>query len=150
MDNNHVGAWANEHPMFMERFNRLPGDTPIRVSTITIGEMECGHLITTTTNLVQREKHKRFLTTQIIPYNALPITATTRVTYAEILHRILTNHRKPPSKRTEAFLVESGVDINDVWSVALAMEHGLTFLTTDRMAYVKEAAEEVTFENWLV
>lgn len=55
----------------------------------------------------------------------------------------------PPKKRTERHLLDLGVDINDVWAVAVAWEHGLIFVTEDKMACIREAVgSDVQFECW--
>jgi predicted nucleic acid-binding protein len=71
-------------------------------------------------------------------YHALEIQVTTRTYYAEITARIWEKHPPPTEKkRTELHLAELGIDINDVWIFAVAWEHGLTLLTSDRMATIR-------------
>jgi hypothetical protein len=41
------------------------------------------------------------------------------------------------------------LDTNDVWTVAFAWEHGLTFLTTDKIPCIRESIQEVKWGNWL-
>ena len=54
-----------------------------------------------------------------------------------------------PDVKTDAHLVSLGVDINDIWLVAVAWEHGLAVVTTDKMRVIREAVGvDVAFENW--
>lgn len=148
LDTNHVNAWEQKDPNFIGRLRKNPAENLVWVSAVSIGEWETGHRITTTTDATRRAEAAAFLHAEIIKF-CLNITDTTRLSYAQIIDGIWRRHPPMPGRRTEAHLVENGVDINDVWNVAVAWEHGLTFLTTDKMAVIREAAPEVAFENWV-
>jgi predicted nucleic acid-binding protein len=148
LDTNHVTAREKRNPKFMERLRKTPPENQMRVSAITIGELECGHLITTTTDAARRAEANAFIQKEVLPY-CLDVTHATRIYYAQILERIWRKHPPPEGKGTEAHLVQNGVDINDVWTVALAWEHNLTLLTADSMAVIKASVPEVAFENWI-
>jgi predicted nucleic acid-binding protein len=46
-------------------------------------------------------------------------------------------------------LSDLGVDVNDVWIVAVAWEHNLTLLTNDRMPVLREVVgNDVEFDSW--
>jgi predicted nucleic acid-binding protein len=79
-----------------------------------------------------------------------PIDETTRDSYAFIMERIWRAH-PPPNTRTDTqkHLSEQGVDVNDVWIAAVALERGLTLLTEDRMATIRACVPELLFGNWL-
>ena len=50
----------------------------------------------------------------------------------------------------ERWLVcEWGVDINDMWTVAVALEHGLVLITRDKLTKVRAVMPELKVENWL-
>lgn len=61
--------------------------------------------------------------------------------------------RNPPANKkisTEAHLASLGVDINDIWICAAALEHNITLVTEDRMACIKDAAgTELRCECWI-
>jgi tRNA(fMet)-specific endonuclease VapC len=149
MDTNHVVAWEAQHPALLAKVNSLPKNTLVFSSAITLGETSAGHEMTAG-DPQRRHQVNQFLNIYVIPYS-VAITDRTRSYYGQIMGRIWKQH--PPSKASissDAHLVALGVNMNDVWIVASAWEHGLTLLTTDSMTVVREAAPEVTFENWLI
>jgi tRNA(fMet)-specific endonuclease VapC len=75
---------------------------------------------------------------------------TTRDSYALIMEQIWRRH--PPGSdriRTQQHLSHLGVDVNDVWIAAVALEHGLTLLTNDGMDVIRECVQDLRFANWL-
>lgn len=148
MDTNHVAAFAGSRPSILAKLRSLPADTQIRACTITLGEIEAGHEITVTTNQKRRNEDIAFVQAQFVP-NALPISCSTGYYYAKIMARIW--RRYPPAKGSvsaDSHLATHGVNINDVWIVASAWEHGLTFLTHDKMACIRPETPEVIWKDW--
>jgi predicted nucleic acid-binding protein len=152
LDTNHVAAVCRKDRAICAKIEAFPPGTQVRANVITLGEVEAGHRITVTTNQKKRDEYVAELESRFLP-EALGITVKTRFAYAEIMGRLWNNHRPPSSKvKTERWLVEKfAVDINDVWSVAVAWEHGLTFVTTDDMEEIRKVIsdDEVSFECWL-
>jgi predicted nucleic acid-binding protein len=149
MDTNHVAGWEADHQSILAKINSLPKDTLIFASAITLGEMAAGHEMTQG-DPRRRQLVRNFLNIYVVP-SALSITHSTAQTYGKIIGRIW--KKRPPSSpntKTEAHLVSLGVDINDVWIVACAWEHGLTLLTRDAMTCIKEAiSPDVEWDSWL-
>ena len=132
----------------MAKLLALPTDTQIRVCTITLGELQAGHELTVTTDQSRRDEVTAFIQATFVP-NALPISHSTGYYYAQIMARIWRRH--PPAKNktsTDLHLAMLGVNINDVWIVASAWEHGLTLLTNDAMSCIKPDVPEVNWEDW--
>jgi len=149
LDTNHVAALANRNPTILQKVQSLPANTQLRACTITLGEVEAGNLITTTTDQQKRDQCTAFINAAFLP-NALPVSVSTRTYYAQIISRIWQNHTPPRGRvQTESHLVSLGVNINDVWIVAVAWEHGLTFVTEDKMQRIRDVVREVQWENWL-
>ncbi len=149
LDTNHVAALASRNPTILHKVQSLRPNTQIRACTITLGEIEAGNLITTTTDQRKRDQYSAFINATFLP-NALPVSVSTRIYYAEIISRIWRSHTPARgSVQTESHLVSLGVNINDIWIVAVAWEHGLTFVTTDKMDCIRNAVSEVEWENWL-
>ena len=97
----------------------------------------------------RRDDYARFVIDEYA-YNAVDITAATRLYYALIVGRIWQKH--PPANKktkTERHLITCGVDINDLWLVSSAWEHGLILLTEDAMPCVRAVVPEVEFECWI-
>ena len=152
LDTNHVDAYCQNDPKVLAKLRTFPVDWPIRVCTITLGEIEAGHLITTTTDQAKRNDFIKCINEEFLRY-ALSTSIFTRFKYAQIISRILRANPMPKrDTKTERHLVQAcGVDINDVWTVASAWEHNLTFATTDKMAAIRTAVkDDVQFDNWLV
>lgn len=105
--------------------------------------------VTVTTDANRREECRRFIEDEVSDF-VHPIDVTTRDSYAEILHRIWSQH--PPANRhvdTQKHLSSLAVDVNDVWIAAVAVEHGLTLLTADHMTTITECVPELLVDNWL-
>jgi predicted nucleic acid-binding protein len=152
LDTNHVGAFCRNDPKVVAKLRTFPVEWTVRVCAITLGEIEAGHLITTTTDQAKRIDFLRCINEEFLRH-ALEISIFTRFKYAQIISRILRSNPMPnPDTKTERHLVQAcGVDINDVWTVASAWEHNLTFVTTDEMTAIRKAVKnDVQFDNWLV
>lgn len=150
LDNNHIEAFFRQGTTIIQKVRTIPAERMIWVCSITLGEIEAGHLMTQTTNQAQRNKYIKFVNDNFSSF-ILEVSGHTRIYYADILGRIWQKHHPSNSKiKTEQHLLNLGVDINDVWAVAVAWEHGLIFVTDDKMACIKEAViSNVVFENWL-
>jgi predicted nucleic acid-binding protein len=149
LDNNHVSALFQKVPEVVARFQAVPLDSQIRVCTITLGEIEAGHLIAKPADAIKQDDYNRFLNEYFVN-TALDITTATRIDYAEILAAIWQANAPATHRvRTEAHLVSLGVDINDLWTVAVAREHNLIFATQDKMKVIRKAAPDVQFDCWL-
>ena len=106
--------------------------------------------MTKSSNQAKRDEFTKFVNNEFVP-NALGIAASTRFHYADIIGRLWDANR-PPKKtvKTERWLVcEWGVDINDMWIVAVALEHGLVLITRDKLTKVRAVMPELKAENWL-
>lgn len=149
LDNNHIGAFFRNEPGIIQKVRTIPAEWFIWVCSITLGEIDAGHLMTPTTNQVKRDAYKKFVHDKFEDL-ILDVSEHTRGYYAEIIGGIWQNNPPNPKKKTEQHLLDLGVDINDVWAVAVAWEHGLIFVTNDKMTCIREAVgAEVNFENWL-
>lgn len=147
MDTNHVTAWEAQNPTLLAKLKTLPTNTLVCTSAITLGEISAGHHMTRG-DAARRHQVKQFLNVHVLPY-AVSISHYTESYYGQIMGRIW--KQIPPAKASissDAHLLALGVDMNDVWIVACAWEHGLTLLTTDNMTHIRAVTEEVTFDNW--
>jgi len=150
LDVNHVGPFTREEPGIMAKARATPAHHLIWISTIALGEIEASHRgMTETTDESKRSEYIRLLNQKLEPFK-LSVSEFTPACYGEIMGRIWQQHPPSPKVETEKHLSNLGVDINDVWAVAMAWEHGLTFLTTDKMACIREAVlGEVEFDCWV-
>jgi predicted nucleic acid-binding protein len=147
LDTNHVTAWEAGNQVLIAKLNALPMNTLVYASAITLGEISAGHEMTPG-DLQRRHQVRQFLNLYIIP-DAVSVSHATESYYGKIMGRIW--QRTPPASAntaTDVHLVRLGVNMNDVWIVACAWEHGLTLLTTDSMTAIRNVMTEVTFDNW--
>lgn len=149
MDTNHVTAWEAQVPALVAKLQALPANTRVCTCAITLGEIAQGHEMTNG-DLQRRHQVKQFLNIWVNPY-VVKLSDTTGAYYGQIIGRIW-KRTSPASKKisTDEHLVKQGVNINDVWIVACAWEHGLTLLTTDGMTAIRNVTPEVTFDNWCI
>lgn len=147
MDTNHVTAWEAHNAALIARLDALPKNSLVYACVITLGEISAGHEMTSG-DLQRRHQVRQFLNLYVIP-EALPITLYTESYYGRIIGRIWKRYPPPRDKSVDRHLVDLGVNVNDVWIVACAWEHGLILLTTDNMRHVRDVTPEVTFDNWL-
>lgn len=151
LDVNHVSAHFNQVPSFMAKYRLGPVDAQWRVCSVTLAEIEAGHQMSLSTDLARRGEYAKFVIDEYA-YNAVDITASTRIYYASIIGRIWKALPPPNGKiQTEKHLVNNGVDINDIWMVSSAWEHGLKLLTSDAMPCVRNVVDisEVEFDSWI-
>lgn len=148
IDVNHVGPFIRQEPGIMAKARAIPAEHLICICSITLGEIEAGHRgMTQTTDQATRDEYTRLVNENFV-FKIKPSEHTPAL-YGEIMGRIWQNDPPRPKVETEKHLLNLGVDINDVWAVAIAWEYGLTFLTTDGMACIRKAVPEVTFGCWL-
>ena len=149
LDTNHVGALASRQPKIVQKYASIHRNVQIRACVITLGEIEAGHQMTQSTDPKKRNDYTKFVNREFVP-NALGITASTRFHYADVMGRLWKKYPPQSGQKTERYLVlKFGVDINDVWTVAVAIEHGLTLVTQDKMATIQGVVPELDIENWL-
>lgn len=150
LDNNHIGAFVRQEPNVLQKLRTVPAEHLLFVCRITLGEIEAGHRgMTQTTNQVRRDEYDAYIEENLF---SVEVSESTSDCYGEIMGRIWQKHPPPSGKKTERHLVDLGVDINDVWTVAIAWEHGLTVLTDDKMTCIREVVEEsgeVQFDCWI-
>ena len=132
----------------MERLRNSPIENLVWVCPIALAEIEWGLRATTTTNPERRARCRRFIEENVLDF-VWPIDVTTRESYAHIMERIWSQHPPAFGADTQRHLSSLNVQVNDVWIAAVALEHGLTLLTTDGMATITECVSELDIENWL-
>lgn len=155
LDVNHVGAFIREEPGIMAQARAHPPEHLVWVCSITLGEIEAGHRgMSPTTNQQARNEFVRLVNEKLGSFK-IEVSEHTPAYYGDIMGRIWQNHPPSPKVKTEQHLLDQGVDINDVWTVAVAWERGLTLLTQDGMACIREAVKEeiknkqVGFDCWI-
>jgi len=149
VDVNHVQAHFEKNAAFMSRIRKCPPHDLMQLSAVTFGEIHAGHGMTLTSNRQRRLDFDKFVIEEYL-HLVVDITASTRLYYGSLMGRIWSKHTPSRSRiGTDAHLVSLGVNLNDVWLVANAWEHGLIVLTHDKMSCIREASPEVVFDCWI-
>ena len=146
LDTNHLSAWEREDRKFMARVRAEPMENLIWVCPISLGEVEFG---LRTEGAADPERHaacRRFInkTLQFVH----DIKATTMYSYAQVVQQICQKNRRTRGSM-RAHLFQLGVDVNDVWIAAVAIEHNLILLTSDKMKTIRDCVPELRVQNWL-
>jgi predicted nucleic acid-binding protein len=143
-------AW---HQCVRERFEGLPSGTPVFVSAVTAGEVVYG----IRTFPAMAEAKRRSLLESLAEFRVLDVTTATKDSYAAIraalFSRAIKEGRRglrPEQLRDPVTSLQIGIQENDVWLVAQALEHNLVFVTNDmkmRPLWVA-AGEALRVANW--
>ncbi|MCP4548665.1 MAG: type II toxin-antitoxin system VapC family toxin [bacterium] len=158
LDTNILAYWFNaslrEHAAVAHRIRELPRDTPLRVSVISLGEIEYGHRVVAPKDTPRQIEFLEFIDDRIP--KVLDVTKLTRIHYGQLRANLF--ERFSPRETRQKLRIgqlidpltglELGVDENDVWIATQAMDYNLVLVTNDRMARIREVAEDLRIENW--
>lgn len=158
LDTNILSYWINErsefHERVAERIASVPEDVPLFMSAITWGEIQFGWH--------RRNKEpipdgNRRVFDQV--FAEMPVTHKTDRYYgqlkARLFERFAPRDIKARSLRLGLLLDPVagevlGVDENDVWIAAQAVESKLVLVTNDKLTRIRESAAvlDLQIENW--
>jgi tRNA(fMet)-specific endonuclease VapC len=160
LDTNIVAYWFDEkRPQYRsvnQHIQELPEGTPLAISSITLGEIEYGHRVESAVTTPRQEAYLEFIEREL-PM-VLEIRKTTRLSYGWLRARIFEEYA-PKNKRNkirpEQLVdpitgLELGIDENDLWIAAQALEYNLVLVTNDNMARIRGACNDLMVENWAV
>jgi tRNA(fMet)-specific endonuclease VapC len=160
LDSNIIRYWfdegRSEHGRVLQRIQRLPEGTPLAISAVTLGEIEYG-LRVHDESLAFEGELKGFIDEQL-PM-VLAVTATTRIDYGSIRARLFRKYapgelrrknRMPEQLVDPATGLTLGIQENDLWIAAQAVEYNLVLVSNDRLTHIREVAPELRIENWAV
>jgi predicted nucleic acid-binding protein len=155
-DTNHVKYRFDKNPNLFNRLREIPPDAPIVISAITLGEIEYGHKVAAPSGPTQIQRDFIAFVQKNFPLS-IPITEMTTSSYgmirARLFERFAPKKRKRKGLRPEELLdpVTSrvlGIQENDLWIAAQALERNLVLVTNDSIVRVKEVVPELQVENW--
>jgi len=156
--------WFNanrpEHSNVINRITDLPPRAPLFVSPVTIGEMEYGYR-SQLPQAPDREFEFRAFIRAKVP-SVLPIDKHTAEAFgrlrAAIFDRFAPNDLRKKKKRPcqltdHATATTLGIDENDLWIAAQAIQYNLVLVTNDGMANIRAVLPNVApelgpIENW--
>jgi tRNA(fMet)-specific endonuclease VapC len=125
------------------------------VSAISLGEIEFGFRVRGQDDPELEKDLRRFIQEKL-PV-VLDITSTTRTYYgslrAALFERYAPRNRRGKRSRIEQLTdptsaLELGIQENDVWIAAQALEHNLTLVSNDRLVKIEATATGLFLENW--
>ncbi len=154
LDTNAIRYWfdaeSGRFPSVRITADTRAADSPLYVSAITIGEIEFGHAFNLGGAGVRRDDFVAFVRKQLP--QILQVSKHTAEPYGRI-RAILAKRFPPRGGWTKKVKVEQmydpitarelGIDENDLWIVAQAVERNLVLVTSDKMKRIREAVCEL-------
>ena len=129
----------------------MPDDALIYVSAITLGEIACGHYSDGSTDARKRREFLQWID-ETFDSDELVISRSTMDPYGLLraeLFRRFGGHGKHPEQCVDASGHSLGIDENDLWLAAQAIEHNLTLITADKMCRITEVGQgELDVQTW--
>jgi len=159
LDTNIITYWFQgatpENRKVVSHIGGLDAGTPLRVSAVTLGEIEYGHRVVAATDTPIQIEFNQFVHTQLP--DVLDIRRTTRIYYGLIRARLFAKYspqygRKAvrPEQLADPVTAQTlGVQENDIWIAAQAAEYNLVLVTHDNMKRVRnEVSDILDIEDW--
>lgn len=163
LDTNIVCFWFDrnrqpQHHRVNEQIGKLPANTPLRLSSVTLGEIEYGHRAISQTDRPIHLEFKEFIRGQLP--TELDIRSTTAIYYGPLRARLFEKFSPKNGKHVRRLtqLIDPdtdealGIQENDLWIASQAIEYNLVLVTHDKMQRLSEVAEELSLglrtEDW--
>lgn len=165
LDTNTISHWfdgdVGRFPAVKAAADARAADSPLYVSAITLGEIEYGHALNPASAGTKRDEFIAFVGAQLP--QILQVSKHTAEPYGHIRAKLFEKFAPPGGwpkkgkKRVEQLYDpvaarELGIDENDLWIVAQALERNLVLVTSDKMTRIREAVCELysdfRFEDW--
>jgi predicted nucleic acid-binding protein len=139
-----VRHWYAGRPGVSARINALPDEMPVYLSVITRGEIEFAHTSQKSDATRQVEFRKWIRETFAVPM--LDVTEGAAEFYAQLRRECFNRFDKKNKYlefREDNLGAKCGIDENDLWLAAQAMERNLVLVTTDGMERIKEIVSAI-------
>ena len=160
LDTNIIAYWFDadsvHHLPVVQHVNDLPADSPLAVSSITLGEIEFGHQAESEGNYTPVQAEFNDFVKKQCPM-ILDIRRPTVSDYGRLRARLLGKYGGKKGRRCRwieqmiepATGLSLGIQENDLWIAAQAIEHRLVLVSADRhMNRIHEVANDLVFEDW--
>ena len=164
LDTNIVAYWFDEdraeHDKVLDHINRLPKGALIRISVVTLAEIEYGQRAVSPTDTPLQVRYRQLIDERFP--KPIEIGKATTVYYgawrARLFGKLAPREKKTKVRRPEQLVDpvtsrELGIQENDLWIAAQAMEHNLVLVTHDLQSMeplsgVMDDELRVDFEDW--
>lgn len=165
LDTNVIRHWfdgeSGSFPEVKTRADARGADSPLYVSAITLGEMEYGHARNPGGAGTKRDEFIAFVRRRLP--QILDVSRHTAEPFGRIRAKLEeryppkggwpTGKKRRPEKLYDPVAArELGIDENDLWITAQAVERNLVLVTSDKMSRIRETVCDLypnfRFENW--
>ena len=139
-----VRNWYAKKPATVLRVNALLGTMPLYISVVTLGEIEFAHTNVAATDKAKQAELRKWMR-QTFEVPQLVITDSTAQYYADIRRRLFDKYdvkNKYLEMREDNLGEKCGVDENDVWIVAQALDHNLQVISNDKMSRIQDVLDD--------
>lgn len=159
LDTNIVSYWHDEsrleHEHVKQRIEERPQEAPLMISAITLGEIEYGLWVVLGDNALSQHAFREFVDFYL-PM-VLDISSKTRMYYgmlrARLFEKFSPHERRSRRLRPEQLIdpvtsLVLGIQENDLWIAAQALEFNLVLVTNDAIQRIRDICDELQVENW--
>jgi len=146
-----VRKWYANRPGVTARVNALPEESSLFISAITRGEIEFSHTFPASLPAEQARFRKWIRETFEIPH--LAVTGSTGDCYAALRRECFNRFDKKNKyleSREDKLGEKCGIDENDLWLAAQAVDRKLVLITLDGMERIREAVDAVYGRNHIL
>lgn len=150
---------AEQYKAVNNAVEKLNPRSVLYVSSISLGEIEYGHCIAPSQDKKAHDSFREFIRTRLP--QILPISGHTVEPYAHVraclVEKCAPKDGWGKTKRAEQLChplsaKALGIQENDLWLIAQAIERNLVLVTNDAMRKLQDAVQDsrftVRFENW--
>lgn len=159
LDTNIVAYWFDEgkpeHMPVAKHIASLPADSPLRISAVTLGEIEYGHKVESREPTSIQAQFSSSVRDRL--GNILDIRRSTAAYYGSLRASLFDKYA--PKKRRKGLRPEQltdpitsldlGIQENDLWIAAQAIEHNIVLVSHDGLDHIRTVAGDVLeIEDW--
>ncbi len=144
LDTNHCSYAILGNTQILDRLTNL-GNVSISTCTIVKGE-----LIDMAARSQQRQTNLALVQNFLLGLNIYPIDQTTAEIYGNLKAAVFDRYApKDKAQLRRTSITQLGMGENDLWIAAVALQHQLTLLTTDRDFLRIQAVQPFDLESWV-
>jgi len=160
LDTNILSYWfdekRHEHSDVKRHIDQLPEAAPLWVSAITLGEIEYGHRCSPTPGVDSQKEFLAFVDKEA-PHIA-NIDKHTTSHYGELRSLLFkrfglkSRRQKWPEELADPTTAKQlGIQENDIWIAAQALQFNLVLVSNDRMMqHLTQVASDLRVKNWTI
>jgi tRNA(fMet)-specific endonuclease VapC len=144
LDTNHCSYAILGNTQILDRLANL-GNASISTCTIVQGE-----LIDMAARSQQRQTNLALIQRLLLGFYIYPIDPTTAEIYGNFKAAVFDRYApKDKAQRRRINITQLGIGENDLWIAAVALQHQLTLLTTDRDFQRIQLVQPFDIESWV-